>query len=543
MIHDPFGLAGLVIDGQFRVERIIGEGGFSVVYRGLHQGLGEPIAVKCLKLTAQLDTESIENFTRRFRDEGRLQYRLGQGNLDIVRCITSGTVTATTGALVPYLVLEWLEGRSLAVDLRQRREQGMTGRPLEEVMAIFEPVAKALDYAHTLGVVHRDVKPGNLFLAQRGGGVRMKVLDFGLAKVLDETIGITLAATMGNMMMCSPRYAAPEQFDPGVGAVGPWTDVFSLGLVMLETLRDQRVRKGDGMIACMQEALDPRNAITATGLGIKVPSRIELALARATALDVRTRQQSAGQLWEEMSAAMRRRATADLGAAARAGTVLGGVGMMPGAQAAAGAPGFDKTTVDPNPPGNRDSNPPGGLGGTVMMADAPPRTQAPTTQPSPTSPMPFAAGGRAGAGIAPPTPSMPIAPAPPTPRPPDRAIPNLAVALVQPARPPPLPPMGLMPGQGPAPNATPGYGQPIYQPSPSSYGFAPPSSHGRVAPPQRASRAPLVVFVLLLVFGALGVAGFYGWRAWKARGGELHLGACVPGDVGAQSASCETDLA
>jgi serine/threonine-protein kinase len=517
MMHDPFGLAGLVIDGQFRVERIIGEGGFSVVYRGLHQGLGEPIAVKCLKLTAQLDTEAIENFTRRFRDEGRLQYRLGQGNLDIVRCITSGTVTATTGALVPYLVLEWLEGASLALDLRIRRDRGMTGRPLEEVIAMFEPCAKALDYAHTLGVVHRDVKPGNLFLAQRAGGVRMKVLDFGLAKVLDETIGITLAATMGNMMMCSPRYAAPEQFDPSIGAVGPWTDVYSLGLVVLEALRDQRVRKGDGMIACMQEATDARNAITATALGIKVPSRIELALARATALDVRTRQQSAGQLWDELSAAMRRRATADLGAAARAGTQLGvGMGGVPPNSSPAS---FDKTTVDPNPPG--------GLGSTVMMSDAPPRTQ-----PSPTSPTPFV-----------PAATVAFAPAPPTPRPPDRPIPNLAPALHQPARPPPLPPMGPIPGMGPPQGATPGYGQPIYQPSPSSYGFAPPSSHGQPMPPARASRAPLVVFVLLLVLGALGAAGFFGWRMWKARGGELHLGACEPRGVGAQSASCDPDLA
>ena len=85
MAREPFGLTGQLIDGQFRVERAIGEGGFSVVYRGMHVGLNEPIAIKCLKLTATLDGESIEVFTRRFRDEGRLLYRLGQGNLDIVR--------------------------------------------------------------------------------------------------------------------------------------------------------------------------------------------------------------------------------------------------------------------------------------------------------------------------------------------------------------------------------------------------------------------------------------------------------------------------
>src|SRR5580698_8543214 len=123
--NDPFNLAGQRVDGLYHVERAIGEGGSSVVYRGMHLGLGEPIAIKCLKLTTTLDSQSIETFTRRFRDEGRLLYRLGQGNLDIVRCIASGTtVSTTTGALVPYTVLEWLEGRSVSLDFRARRQKG-----------------------------------------------------------------------------------------------------------------------------------------------------------------------------------------------------------------------------------------------------------------------------------------------------------------------------------------------------------------------------------------------------------------------------------
>src|SRR5579883_2111412 len=239
---DAFGLLGQVIDGQYRVDRVVGEGGMSIVYRGLHLGLDEPVALKCLKLHPSLDPASLETFVRRFRDEGRLLYRLSQGNLDIVRSIASGiNVAASTGALVPYTVLEWLDGRSLGADLRDRRAKHMQGRSLEEVMALFEPGAQALAYAHEQGVVHRDVKPGNLFFARsRAGGVRMKVLDFGLAKIMDETVGITMAATLGNWMMCSPRYAAPEQFDPRLGAVGAWTDVYSLVVVMLETLRDKR---------------------------------------------------------------------------------------------------------------------------------------------------------------------------------------------------------------------------------------------------------------------------------------------------------------
>ena len=97
---DPFGLVGQVLDGQYRVEKYVGEGGFSVVYRGTHIGLSEPIAVKCLKLPPALGSALVESFVKRFRDESRIHYKLSQGNLHIVRSIASGTTIApTTSAL------------------------------------------------------------------------------------------------------------------------------------------------------------------------------------------------------------------------------------------------------------------------------------------------------------------------------------------------------------------------------------------------------------------------------------------------------------
>jgi serine/threonine-protein kinase len=504
MAADPFALVGQIIDGQYRIERAVGEGGFSVVYRGMHGGLGEPIAIKCLKLAANLDSDAIESFRRRFRDEGRLQYRLGQGNLDIVRCMTSGTLVSTnTGALVPYLVLEWLEGRSLAADLRARRAQGMRGRPLEEVLAMFEPGALALDYAHKLGVVHRDVKPGNMFLARRGDIVRMKVLDFGLAKVLDETIGITLAATAGDIMMCSPRYAAPEQFSPKVGPIGPWTDVFSLVMVILEALGDQRVRKGDGLVGCMSEALDPRVNLSATSLGLKVPSRVELALARAVATDVRMRQQSVGELWGELKTAMHQRRATSSADSMKAVTMQG---MAP-----AGRP----PSVGPPPA----SGPPAlGLGGTLMMHDAPHVPSAPATTPMPTSPMP-ASPMRPSPMPGPSmmttpipvssirsAPSSPPAPLRSTPPGPSRSSPGLAPLVAPPARPPPAP-------APPISNQVP----PVSVPVMSSRGASP---------------APLLVFLFVVVLGLLVAGAVLAWRAWRMRDaprvGQEHQPGALP---------------
>ena len=140
---DPVRPVGQLLDGQYRVDALVGEGGFSAVYRGTHMGLGEPIAIKCLKLshgarasrcaatppsqgpaTPVMSSVVLDSFVKRFRDEGRILYKLSQGNLNVVRCIASGTTLApATGALVPYLVLEWLEGRSLQADLEARARQ------------------------------------------------------------------------------------------------------------------------------------------------------------------------------------------------------------------------------------------------------------------------------------------------------------------------------------------------------------------------------------------------------------------------------------
>ena len=171
---DPFGLAGQVLDGQFRIDGYVGEGGFSVVYRGTHIGLSEPVAVKCLKLPPALGSALVESFIKRFRDESRLHYRLSQGHLHIARCIASGTTVApATSALVPYTALEWLDGRSLAEELDERRARGLTGRSLGEAVRLLDSAIDALAYAHAQGVVHRDLNPGNLFLTKTPSGTKL----------------------------------------------------------------------------------------------------------------------------------------------------------------------------------------------------------------------------------------------------------------------------------------------------------------------------------------------------------------------------------
>jgi serine/threonine-protein kinase len=297
---DPFGIVGQVLDGQFRVDAYVGEGGFSVVYKGTSVGLSEPIAVKCLKLPPALGSALVESFVRRFRDESRIHYKLSQGNLHIVRSIASGTIISpATSALVPYTVLEWLDGRSLADELADRRQRGMRGRPVPEVIKLLDTAVDAVAYAHSQGVIHRDLNPGNLFLAKTATGTKVKVLDFGVAKVLtDSTLAMApTARTVGNVRMFAPAYGAPEQFDESVGAVGPWTDVYALALVFMEVARDRTVMEGEHIGEFALKALDPKLRPTPRALGIPVGDLVHEVLSMAVTLDPKERPRDAGHLW------------------------------------------------------------------------------------------------------------------------------------------------------------------------------------------------------------------------------------------------------
>ena len=298
---DPYGLVGQVLDGQFRVDAPVGEGGFSVVYRGRHLGLDEPVAIKCLKLQAQLGSAIVETFLRRFRDESKIHYKLSQSSLHVARTIAAGTTMApATSALVPYMVLEWLDGYTLGEQLRARRDRGEKGRPIGEVTKLLDPVAEALALAHSLGVVHRDINPSNIFCAvQQGGGLRLKVMDFGVAKIIsDHALALgPRHATHGSIKMFTPAYGAPEQFSEGVGAVGAATDVYAFALLVVELLLDRAPITGEHLGDYLERALDTETRPTPRTLGASVGDAVEGVLAGALAVDPAARPSDVGAFW------------------------------------------------------------------------------------------------------------------------------------------------------------------------------------------------------------------------------------------------------
>jgi serine/threonine-protein kinase len=300
---DAFGLCGATIDGKYRVLSVVGEGGFGLVYRGHHEGFGVPVAIKCLKIPAHVGPAAQEELVRKLRDEGRLLLQLSQRTSGIVQALDIGALTLRTGARVPYLVLEWLEGTSLSDDLAARLARGERGRTPAEALALLEPAARALDVAHQQRIAHRDVKPDNLFLVGPPGQQGMKVLDFGIAKVLADIPG-DVAATAGLPSVFTPAYGAPEQFDKRRGPSGPWTDVFALALVFVEVVIGERALLGTDLWDFCAASIDPARRPTLRARGVEAGEAVEQVLLRALHVDVATRYPTAGAFWDALSAAV-----------------------------------------------------------------------------------------------------------------------------------------------------------------------------------------------------------------------------------------------
>lgn len=212
-------LPGTVLDGKYLLEEKIGKGGFGAVFRGKQLILKRPVAVKVFRPSSGNDSpEAVE----RFRREGMAACRVNHPNA--VTIIDSGI--SSDG--IAYLVMELLIGRTLSEELSLRRQLS-----LKRCCEILLPVCDALEHAHNNGLVHRDIKPDNIFLHIQNGIEVVKVVDFGIAKLLsNEATGHELTATGG--IIGTPDYIAPERVE-GKPYDGH-SDVYSLGIVLFRML-------------------------------------------------------------------------------------------------------------------------------------------------------------------------------------------------------------------------------------------------------------------------------------------------------------------
>lgn len=310
MSHDALGLIGSVVDQKYRVDAVIGEGGFSVVYRAEHIIWKQPVALKCFNALANVPPAMRQELLNGFIQEGKLMTNLSSRTAAIVQARDVGSLTSPkTGAQVPFMVLEWLEGRPLDKILQEECARRLPPRSIFDVMALVEPVTSALDVVHAQNIAHRDIKPANLFVIgdPRGAGAFVKILDFGIAKVMAEhaQLATSLAQTGKEITAFTPNYGAPEQFSRSHGATGPWTDVFALALIMVEMLRGGLpALQGDDYIQLAVASRDTTVRPSPRAFGIEVNDDVERVFRRALAVSPTDRYKTAGQFWADLHAAV-----------------------------------------------------------------------------------------------------------------------------------------------------------------------------------------------------------------------------------------------
>ncbi|MCA9590808.1 MAG: SUMF1/EgtB/PvdO family nonheme iron enzyme [Myxococcales bacterium] len=301
---DPLALVGTVLADKYAIESVVGSGGFAVVYRATHQVWKRPVAVKVFTALGDVPTDQRQKLLDDFIQEGALLAELSERSTAIVQARDVGVATIASGESVPYMVLEWLEGKPLDEVLFDERSRGLPLRTLEQAVQLLDAVAEALALAHKKGIAHRDVKPANVFVLgdPRAAAPAVKLLDFGIAKVVQDVQKMAGAfnKTSGQITSFTPLYGAPEQFNRAYGATGPWTDVFALALVLGEVLSGREPMAGDTLVQLAYASADVARRPSPRTLGAVVPDAVEAVALRALAVSPEARFQTAGEFWSAL---------------------------------------------------------------------------------------------------------------------------------------------------------------------------------------------------------------------------------------------------
>ncbi|MFO0676027.1 MAG: bifunctional serine/threonine-protein kinase/formylglycine-generating enzyme family protein [Polyangiaceae bacterium] len=301
--EDVLGIVGIVIADKYEVLEVAGDGGQAVVYRAMHKVWKRPVALKVFRDFGTLTDAQRAQVMETFVKEGQLLAELSERSAAIVQARDVGILTTPRGVSVPYMVLEWLEGQSLDTFLESERAKGAPPLTLQEAIRLLAPVGDALALAHARGIAHRDVKPSNIVISGDPRGENtVKLLDFGIAKVVTEAQKLAggFSRTTGTITSFTPAYGAPEQFSRSIGATGPWTDVFALGLVLVECLTFKMPLDGDDVAQLAVTATSPHRRPTPRTLGATIEDVVENVFLRALAVTPADRFPNAGEFWNAL---------------------------------------------------------------------------------------------------------------------------------------------------------------------------------------------------------------------------------------------------
>jgi serine/threonine-protein kinase len=264
---------GSVLAGRYEIRQQLGAGGMGVVYRAFDRQLKEPVAIKTLKPELLGDATLLE----RFKQEIRLARRISHPN--VVRTHDLGEADGTY-----FITMEFVEGTSLDELLKRRGSL-----PVDVTLAIGRQLCRALEVAHSQGVVHRDIKPQNLVVDAKGF---LKVMDFGIARLVEGRQPPGEGLTAEGSIIGTPEYMAPEQL---MGqAVDGRTDLYAAGVVLFECATGRRLFSGSSFATLLLKQVqdpppDPRSIVPA------LPEAFATIILKALAKRPEDRWQTAGE--------------------------------------------------------------------------------------------------------------------------------------------------------------------------------------------------------------------------------------------------------
>jgi serine/threonine-protein kinase len=272
--QDP--LLGAVLGERYKIESFLSSGGMGVVYKGRHVVLDKPVAIKLLRESQDPDAQ------QRFLLEAKSACHIGHEH--IVDITDFGVIEDGR----PYLVMEFLVGQSLETLLGQRG-----ALPANRVCRIGEQIARGLQAVHEKGILHRDLKPGNIFLLDRQRRDFVKILDFGIAKVMAgtrETLSdgkevkplVNMRQTTQGMVLGTPEYLSPEQ--AAGEAIDARVDIYALGCILYEMLTGDVPFRGNGpMSTLMKHLTETAVAPRKRRPDLNIPDSLEKIVQRAMA--------------------------------------------------------------------------------------------------------------------------------------------------------------------------------------------------------------------------------------------------------------------
>lgn len=242
--------------GQYEIMRQIGQGAMGVVYEAYQKGLHRKVALKMLPSTLAGD----RTFLKRFRNEAAAAAKIHHPNIATI--YDYGEIESG-----PFIAMECISGKTLEEILSEK------GLPFETALTVAEKTAEALSYAHSQGVIHRDVKAANVMLDDSG---RVVIMDFGLAKIENATL-----LTIDGTIMGTPGYMAPEQAQPDEDHPASFSvDIYSLGVLMYEMFTGELPFKGQNHLAVLKKVLE-EDPLPPSKINSKISRDLEIIILKA----------------------------------------------------------------------------------------------------------------------------------------------------------------------------------------------------------------------------------------------------------------------